>query len=109
MLPCGARGDVAVTRKMLAVLRRLEARAYGGAGLGVPRDGALWGRVASGWSTPRPAGPRAARAWTPEQGRRRAATVAHGHARCRGATRSGLVCVAGARFTTVFLKIFEQN
>jgi hypothetical protein len=30
-----------MTAEMLAVLRRLEARAYGGAGLGAPRDGAI--------------------------------------------------------------------
>jgi hypothetical protein len=34
-------GDAGMTAEIPAVLRRLEARAYGGAGLGAPRDGAL--------------------------------------------------------------------
>jgi hypothetical protein len=45
----------------------------------------------------------------PEQGRRWAATVAHGRARRRGATRSGPGSAAGAWFELIFLKIFKQN
>jgi hypothetical protein len=86
-----------------------RVRAYGGACLGAPRDGALRGARASGRGVARTSRPRGARTRTPGRGRRRAATAAHGARTTSRAARSGPGSAAGAWFELIFLKIFKQN
>jgi hypothetical protein len=80
-----------------------RARAYGGADLGTPREGARWGARSQDGACLGRWGPRVERVWTSGHHRRRAVT---GGARVRDVAarrRSAVFCFTGAVLGSIFL------
>jgi hypothetical protein len=99
-------GDAVMTTEILAVLRRLEARAYGGMCLGAPRDGALRGARASGRGVARASRSRGVRARTPRRGRRQRRT---GRARRRARRTLALAVLLVLCLINCFSKILNKT